>query len=268
MNRPTPVRVPPEPTPTTTASMSPPICSKISGRGRGLVGQRVGRVLELVDVDRSRDRLGQGLGHVLVVFRMALADVAAGQAHVHAHGPQVQDLFPRHLVRHDQDQLVALQRRHLGQAEAGIAGRRLDDRAARLEAAVGLGRLDHRARHAVLDRAPGVLVLQLQEQPARPGVEVATSSIGVLPIRSIAEFTTGGKPDFRSNMTKNRSLKEFSFLYIRPLRDQQTRFRDTAFSLAPRALPFATMANALRRIVIVKNQSSPKLSDSFPLVAV
>jgi hypothetical protein len=43
MNRPMPVRVPPEPTPTTTASMSPPICSKISGAvvvswARGLAG--------------------------------------------------------------------------------------------------------------------------------------------------------------------------------------------------------------------------------------
>ena len=31
MKRPMPVRVPPEPTPTTTASMSPPICAQISG---------------------------------------------------------------------------------------------------------------------------------------------------------------------------------------------------------------------------------------------
>ena len=43
--------------------------------------------------------------------------------------------------------------------------------AARLEPAVALGGLDHRQRDAVLDRAAGVLALQLDEQPARPGVE-------------------------------------------------------------------------------------------------
>jgi hypothetical protein len=140
------------------ASMSPPIWVSNSGA--------------VVVVQRAGDRLGQGLGHVLIVFGMALADVAAGQAHVHAHGPQVQDFFPRHLVRHDQDQLVALQRRHLGEAQAGIAGRRLDDGAAGLEPAVLLGRSDHRAGDAVLDRAARVLVFQLQEQAAKAGVEV------------------------------------------------------------------------------------------------
>ena len=38
---------------------------------------------------------------------------------------------------------------------------------------VALGGLDHRQRDAVLDRAAGVLVLELEEQPAGAGVEAA-----------------------------------------------------------------------------------------------
>jgi hypothetical protein len=202
MNRPMPVRVPPEPTPDHhRVDVAAHLLEDLRAGG-GLVGQGIGRVLELVDVDRAGDRLGQGLGHVLVVFRVTLADVAAGQADVHAHGPQVQDLLPRHLVGHHQDQLVALQRRHLGQAQAGIAGRRLDDRAARLEAAVGLGRLDHRAGHAVLDRAAGVLVLQLQEQPTRAGVEVAN-----LDHRRAADQIERGTDDRRKGWIWGRSWR-------------------------------------------------------------
>ena len=82
---------------------------------------------------------------------------------------------------------VALQHADLREAEAGVAGRRLDDRAAGLQAPVALGRLDHGEADAILDRAAGVLAFQLDEQPARPGVELRSSTIGVLPISSSAD---------------------------------------------------------------------------------
>jgi hypothetical protein len=50
--RPRPVSVPPEPTPTTTASTSPHLLQDLRA-GAGLVRQRVGRVVELVDVERA-----------------------------------------------------------------------------------------------------------------------------------------------------------------------------------------------------------------------
>ncbi len=141
-------------------------------RARALfVGGRIGRVLELVDEHRVRGLPGQGFGDVLVVVRMALVHVRAGQPHLDPQRPQVQDLLPRHLVGHHQDQPVALGHRDLGQAQAGVPGGGLDDRSAGLEGAGRLGRFDHRQRDAVLDRAAGVLVLQLDEQPARPGLQ-------------------------------------------------------------------------------------------------
>jgi hypothetical protein len=45
------------------------------GSRRGLVGQGIGRIGELIDVERIRDLLGQALGVVLVILRMALAHV-------------------------------------------------------------------------------------------------------------------------------------------------------------------------------------------------
>ena len=50
-----------------------------------------------------------------------------------------------------------------GQAVAGVAAGRFDDRAARLEQAVTLGRLDHGQADAVLHRAAGVEQLELRQ---------------------------------------------------------------------------------------------------------
>ena len=64
-------------------------------------------------------------------------------------------------------QPVALLRGGEREADAGVAGGRLDDRPARLEQPVALGRLDHREADPVLDRAAGVEVLELGEDAAR-----------------------------------------------------------------------------------------------------
>ena len=59
--------------------------------------------------------------------------------------------FQRHGLWHDEDKLITLHRRDHGKANAGISGRRLNDRAAGFQAAVFFGGLDHGKTNAVLD---------------------------------------------------------------------------------------------------------------------
>ena len=141
------------------------------GPGGALVGERVGRVIELVGEEGARNAGGKPGRHVLVVGRMTLADVGARHVHLGAERLQMQHLLARHLVRNDEHDAVALGARHQRQAEAGVAGGRLDHRAAGAEPAVALGGVDHRQADSVLDRAARVLRLELEEELARPGVE-------------------------------------------------------------------------------------------------
>ena len=139
--------------------------------GRRLVRQRIGRIGELVDEERAgrapRDRLGE----ILIVVGMALAHVRARDDDLGAHGPGMQHLLARHLVRHDQQRAIALASADQRKAEPGIAGGRLDDGAAGLEPPVGFRRLDHGARRPVLDRARGVRAFELEKEPARPAID-------------------------------------------------------------------------------------------------
>ena len=68
-------------------------------------------------------------------------------------GAQQQDLFIAHLVGHDEDGLVALERRGDGQSHAGVAAGRLDDRPAWLDLAAFFSLLDDVRPDAVLHRA-------------------------------------------------------------------------------------------------------------------
>ena len=140
--------------------------------GAALVGPGIGRVVELVDVEGARRLFGDAARQVLVIVGVALADIGAGQAHLGAERLEVEDLLATHLVRHHQQHVVALLRGHQGQAQAGVAGGGFDDGAAGLQLAAGFGGLDHGQGDAVLDRAAGVLVFQLDEQLARASVEV------------------------------------------------------------------------------------------------
>ena len=94
------------------------------------------------------------------------------------------DLLAAHLVGHDEQRAVALERADEREREAGVAGGGLDDRAAGRQPPVALGGLDHRQRDAVLDRAARVLALELDEQLAGAGVETGEPTSGVLPTRS------------------------------------------------------------------------------------
>ncbi len=140
------------------------------GAGRGLVGHRVGGIAELVHEERAR--LGRDLlREILVVVGMPLAHIGARHHDIRAHGLQMKDLLAAHLVGNHEDELVALARGDKCQAEAGVARGRFDDGAAGFQRSVALGGLDHRKPDAVLDRAAGILVLELEEEPARSRVD-------------------------------------------------------------------------------------------------
>ncbi|MNI60575.1 hypothetical protein D3C73_1158020 [compost metagenome] len=154
---------------------------------------RVVRVAELVDEVRARGLLGDGLGQVLVVLRVTLGHVRAGQAHFGTHRLQVEDLLPAHLVRHHQDQLVALLLGHQCQAQAGIAGGAFDQGGAGLQVAALFCRFDHRQADAILDRSARVGVFELQVELADAGVQ----ALG-LDDRGLADEFEDGRMDRHS----------------------------------------------------------------------
>ena len=161
---------------TTTASTSCSICSQISGPVVVSCASGLAGLANWLMKMRARRLGGDALGHVLVVVRMALADVGARDAHVDAQRAQVLDLLARHLVGHDQDQLVALEDADLREAEAGVAGGGLDDRAAGLRACrrFSAASIIERPMRSLIE-PPGFCALQLDEQPAGAGVEAASA---------------------------------------------------------------------------------------------
>ncbi|MNE19784.1 hypothetical protein D3C80_1128790 [compost metagenome] len=142
-------------------------------RGGAGMGRRVGRVVKLIDIKRTGDFVGQPFGIILIVSRVPLAHVGAGQHHFYSQGAQMENLLAAHLVRHHQQQLIPLQGRHQRQAQAGVAGGGFNDGAAGLQAAVAFRLLDHRQRYAVFDGAAGVLILKLDEQAAGAGIKLS-----------------------------------------------------------------------------------------------
>ncbi|MNX32043.1 hypothetical protein D3C86_622440 [compost metagenome] len=126
-------------------------------RGAAFVGQRVGRVVELIGEKSIGNVLCQPSGNVLVVLGVTFADIGTGDVHFGAHGLEVQDFFRGHFVRHHQHHPIALGAADQRQAQAGVAGGGFDDGAAGLEATIALGLVDHRQADAVLDRTAGVL---------------------------------------------------------------------------------------------------------------
>ena len=131
------------------------------GAGRLVVGARVRLVRVLVGLEGARDLLGEAVGDRVVALRRLGRDRVGADDHLRAEGLQQRDLLAAHLVRHREDAAVALQRGDDREAGAGVPRGRLDDRPARLELSLALGRLDHRDRDPVLDRAAGVEEFEL-----------------------------------------------------------------------------------------------------------
>ena len=98
---------------------------------------------------------------------------------------KIAHLFDRNLVGQNKDAFVAADRRDKRKADARIAARRLDDRAAFFENAFFLGPVDHRNADAVLDRITRVQALHLGKDLRLDLVlfcDVVDLTSGVLPI--------------------------------------------------------------------------------------
>src|SRR5882672_11630672 len=83
----------------------------------------------------------------------------------------MQHLFTRHLVGDNQQRAITLAAADQRKAEPGIAGCRLDDRAAGLEMSVSLRGLDHGPCRPILDRAGRVCTFEFEKQAARSAVD-------------------------------------------------------------------------------------------------
>ena len=140
--------------------------------GVGGVGELVGQP----DVAVARHRLRGGDGLVHAAHRL-------GDVHLGAVEAQQPLALAAHALREREDQVVALGGAHERERDAGVAARGLDDRgAAGLDAALGLGGLDHRHADAVLDRAARVEHLELGEDLAAGSAASRVScTIGVRP---------------------------------------------------------------------------------------
>ena len=131
---------------------------------RLVVGLRVGHVRVLVGLEAAGDLLREPVGDAVVALRRVVLDRGRRDHDLGAVGPQHRDLLLAHLVGHDEDAAVAACRRRDREADAGVAGGRLDDRPAGPQLPLALRRLDHRHPDPVLVRAAGIQVLQLREQ--------------------------------------------------------------------------------------------------------
>ena len=156
--------VPPVPTLATKWVIRPSVCSQSSGPvvRSWAVGFSLFQYWSGLNAP-GMSRASRAATRVVALGRLG-RDVGRAQDDLGAVGPQQLLLLGRLLVGHDEDAAIALERRGDGQAVAGVARRRLDDRAARLEQARALGRLDHRQADPVLDRAAGVEHLELGEE--------------------------------------------------------------------------------------------------------
>ena len=162
---PTPVMVPPVPTPATKASTSPSVSFQISSAVvrrwiSGLAG-----FSNCCGITASGISLDQLLG---ALHGAAHALGALGQHQFGAEQPQHLAPLHRHRLRHDEDQAIAARRRDEGERDAGIARGRLDQRGdAGVDAAGFLQRVDHGDADAVLDAGDRVEEFELGDEMRR-----------------------------------------------------------------------------------------------------
>ena len=128
------------------------------GAGGALMDGGVRRVGELAGDERVRNLLGQ-LGRASDGALHALA--AVGEHQLSAVGLHKVATLDRHGFRHGDDDAVAAGGGQRAQADAGVAGGRLDDDGVGIQLALGLGLVEHRLRDTVLHRTSRVEQLHL-----------------------------------------------------------------------------------------------------------
>ena len=153
------------PTPATKAVTLPLGLLPDLRAGRAIVDLRVGQVGELVGPPGAGNLAGQAVGHAVVALGRIGCHVGRRDDDLGAVGLQQADLLAAHLVRQDEDAAIALDGGRHRQADAGVAGRGLDDGAARPQPAAALGLGDHGQADAILDAAAGVERLELDVHP-------------------------------------------------------------------------------------------------------
>ena len=142
------------------------------GRRCQFMGQWIVLVAKLVDevgVLLFRNAAAQ----VLVVLRVASANIRTRQHNLGPHRAQVEYFFLAHLVGEDKNQLVALACRDQCESQARIARRRLDQRIARLDVTAFFSLLNHRDSDTILNGAARIHEFEFQEQSAGTRVELS-----------------------------------------------------------------------------------------------
>ena len=169
-NMPTPASVPPVPMAQVKASTVPAGLLPDLGAGGAVVARAVGDIVELVGPDGTvglgaGQLLGQAAGYLHIVVGVAVghgrdrAQLGADQTeHVHLLGTL--------RLGDDDDGAVAAGVADQGKADAGIAGRALDDHPAGAKLAPLLGIGDDGQRRPVLDAAAGIEELALAQDLA------------------------------------------------------------------------------------------------------
>ena len=150
---PAPVIVPPVPMPATKWVTRPSVSRQISGPGGLVVAARSVRVGVLVGLEGAGDLGDEAIRDGVVGARVLRLDGRRGDDDLGAVRAQHRSLVFRDLVGDDEDAPVAALLGDERQPDAGVAARRLDDRAAGLQQAVALGRVDDVAGDAVLGRS-------------------------------------------------------------------------------------------------------------------
>ena len=142
------------------------------GAGGFVVPARTVLVGELVRVEGPGDLAGEPGGDGVVRLGVLRGHGGRRDDHLGAIGPERGDLGSVELVRHDEHHAIAALQRDQRQADAGVAARGLDDRAAGPEQPVALGGIDDGPGDAVLRGSAGVEVLDLGEhgRADRPAV--------------------------------------------------------------------------------------------------
>ena len=170
--------------------------------GGVVVGMRVRLVGVLVRLPRAGRLAGQAIADPVIGALVVRGDVGRADDDLRTVGAQQRPLLLGLLVGHHEDAAVALHRGSLREADAGVAAGRLHDHATRLQQPGPLGGLDHGQRDAVLDRAAGVHVLELGDDPGR--TSVASRSRATSGVRPTAAVMSGRMPPGRSASARLR----------------------------------------------------------------
>ena len=193
----TPVIVPPVPTPATNTSTVPSVSRQISSAVvrrwiSGLAGFENWFGTKQSPRSRQIRRASSTASFI--------PPIDSTQHHLGAVQPQQLLALAAHALGHRDDEVVALRRAHERERDAGVAGGGLDDRApARLDPALGLGRLDHRHADPVLDAAARVVATRAcrsarrrSRAPRRPSLHQRRVADEV---REVVGYRPGGRRD-------------------------------------------------------------------------